>query len=231
MCLSLVFGLAQQNDPPIDKKRAKPVSRTDIPAGSGAGSSSGLMTKYSLGEECSMYLNENFQKGILTLKDNTVFDDRLFRFNIYTQQMEFILNNDTAAIGNPDEVRLLQFDDKDIIYTEYNYDQKVNKGYMQVLADGDYKLLLQCCVKYTLREVPEDPNAKPVEKYYHEKNYFMARKNEPANHILLNKKDVINSLQIPGKDLKEYMKETNNQMKKESDLVDVFRYCNAPDRK
>lgn len=232
MCLGVVVTFAQQNAPKRNTTNVNQDAPQGQTVGSGTGSSAGLMTKYSLGEECSMYMNENFQKGILTLKDNTVFDDRLYRFNIYNQQMEFILNGDTAAIGNPKEIRLLQFDEKDFIFTEYNYDQKMNKGYMALLVDGDYRLLLQCYIKYTLRENADDPNVKPEKKYYQEKRYFIAYKDEPANQILLKKKDVLNSIQIPGKNLEEYMKKTNNHMKSESDLVDVLKYCNTPlDRK
>ncbi len=226
MCIIMVVGFSQQDVNP--KSKVKVNYKNDNPQGSGSSSSTGLLTKTNFGEECSMYLNESFQKGVLVLNDNTEIGDRLYRFNIYNQQMEFIVNEDTTAIGNPEELRLLKFDGKYFIYTQYNYGQKVNAGYMEVLVDGDYRLLLHRDIKYTFKEDVTDPTAKPVERYYLGKRYFISYKNEPANHILLDKKDVVNSVQIPGKDLKEYMKERKNHMKSESDLVEVFRYCNTP---
>lgn len=228
LCLSFVIAIAQQNSPSVNKNKVVPVLENENPSSTGGGSSARIMSSYNLGDECSMYLNEDFQKGILTLKDKTVIEDRLYRFNIYNQQMEFILNEDTAAIGNPEELQLLHFDDKDFIFAEYHSDQKVNNAYMELLVDGDYQLLLFCYIKYTSKENTEDSQDESGVIHYLEKEYFIAFKNEPANPILINKKEVINTVQVPGKDIKQYMKNSNNQMKTEADLVDVLKYCNAP---
>lgn len=173
-----------------------------------------------------MYRNKNFAPGTITLKDNTVFKDRAYRYNMYTQQMEFILNNDTAAIGNPEELESLEFGDKHFIYDEYVYEDKILKGYLEVLVEGKYRLLLQCKIKYTLKQDTFDPTSAPVEKYYLGKQYYISTNNEPAEPIMLDKKDVINSLKVSGKDLKKYIKTNHISMKTESDLVNIISYCN-----
>lgn len=228
LCLSFIIAIAQQNSPSVNKNKVVPVLENENPSSTGGGSSARIMSSYNLGDECSMYMNEDFQKGILTLKDKTIFEDRLYRFNIYNQQMEFILNDDTAAIGNPEELQLLHFDGKDFIFAEYQSDEKVNNAYMELLVDGDYQLLLFSYIKYTSRENVEDPKDQPDVIYYLETEYYVAFKNDPAKPILLNKKEVINTLQVPGKDIKQYMKNSHNQMKTQADLLDVFEYCNAP---
>jgi hypothetical protein len=227
LSLLLVFCYAQQeNQTLMNKNAVKADDKNNNQAGTGSNSSTGLMVQTDWGEECSIYKNKNFEKGELRLKDNTVFEDRTYRFNMYTQQMEFILNNDTAAIGNPEELESLEFGDKHFIYDEYVYEDKILKGYLEVLVEGKYRLLLQCKIKYTLREDAFDPTSAPVEKYYLGKQYYISTNNEPAEPIMLDKKDVINSLKVSGKDLKKYIKTNHISMKTESDLVNVISYCN-----
>lgn len=204
LCLAIVMGFIllvgyPQQETPIVKSKVRLNETNSDPSGAGGSSSTGLATVNNLGEECCMYMNESFQKGNLSLKDNTIIENRLYRYNMYSQQMEFTIDNDTAAIGNPDEIRVLQLENNNFVYAEYINSQNVSKGYMEILVEGDYRLLLYRDIKYTHRENASDPTAKPEEKYYLEKKYFISFKNEPANHVLLNRKDVINSVQVPEK--------------------------------
>jgi len=231
MCFCLVWSYAQYEPPVFSKSNTvKHINESDQAAGAGGNSSGGYMNYMNKpGEECNMYLNEEYTDGVLVLTDNTVIKDRAYRFNIYNQQMEFVHEKDTAAIGNPDQIRFLQFDGRNFIYTEYNDNQRISNAYMQVLVDGDYRLLLHRNIKYTYRDEATDGKSGSKEKYYLSKQYYLAYKDQAANSLEPKKKEVINSVQIPGKDIKAFLKENDNHLKTESDLVAVYRYCNAED--
>jgi len=107
--------------------------------------------------------------------------------------------------------------------------EDARNAYMQVLVDGDYRLLLHRNIKYTYRDEATDGKSGSKEKYYLSKQYYLAYKDQAANSLEPKKKEVINSVQIPGKDIKAFLKENDNHLKTESDLVAVYRYCNAED--
>jgi hypothetical protein len=180
----------------------------------------------NLGEECSMYLNKNWSKGKIILNDNTVINEKLLRYNLYSQQMEFINDKDTAALGNPDEIASINFDEHSFIYNDYECHNKLKKGYFEVLIDGNCKLLLFRCIKYKYIEECADPNAELIkETFYMEKKYFIVKGNKPAIQIPKKKKDVI-ELFSDKKDMNSFIKKNKIKIDKQDDLIKLVNYYN-----
>ena len=65
----------------------------------------------------SPYLFDEWNDGVITMKDNTEIKGRKYRYNLYTQQMQFINGQDTAAIANPEVIRKISFGGKTFIFT------------------------------------------------------------------------------------------------------------------
>jgi len=219
---------AQVSDNPRDVKSnpsvstVGPTSSQDISSGGG----SYVNIKQDFGEECSMYFDEKWTQGTVILKDKTVIDDRLLRYNMYNQQMEFISGEDTAAFGNPLEITSINFDRHNFIYTDYICHNEQKKGYFEVLVDSDCKLLLFRCIKYKYVEECADPNTELLkETYYMEKKYFIARENKPAIQIPEKKKNVIELLSDK-EDIKSFIKENKIKVCHEDDLKELISYYN-----
>ena len=197
-------------------------SNQDISSGGG----SYVGTKQDLGEECSMYLNNKWVRGDVTLKDKTVISDRLLRYNMYNQQMEFIDGSDTAAFGSPIEISSLDFDNHNFIYTDFICHNEQKSGYFEVLVDDNCKLLLYRCIKYKYVEECADPNTEFVkESYYLENKYFIAKENKPAIQIPEKKKNVIELLSDK-EDIKSFIKENKIKVYLEDDLKELISYYN-----
>ncbi|OQX73238.1 MAG: hypothetical protein B6D61_12720 [Bacteroidetes bacterium 4484_249] len=191
-----------------------------------SGGSPYVGVKQNYGEECSMYLDEKWSEGTVILKDKTVITDRLLRYNLYNQQMEFINDEDTAAFGNPSEIASINFDRHNFIYKDYVCHNELKKGFFEVLVNDDCELLLFRCIKYKYVEQCADPNTELVmETYYMEKKYFIAKDNEPAMQIPEKKKDVIELLSDK-KDIKQFIKKNRIKVYNEDDLKKLISYYN-----
>lgn len=187
----------------------------------------GLYAKMDLGEECSMYFNDWTEATVL-LKDENEFVDRLVRYNIYNQQMEFIAGADTAAFGNPEEIKSISMDGHEFIFQDFQCESDVKKGYFEVLVEGDCKLLLHRCIAYRYVEECTDPNSNFVkEQYYLSKKYFISENEKTAKLLPYKKKELIAMLGEGEKDIKSYIKENKIKLCNEEDLKSLISYYNS----
>jgi len=76
-----------------------------------SGSSGGYDAYVLPGSQGTAYFNTEFTEGVIVLKDGTQIDGKPLRYNLYTQQMQFIEDGDTLALGKPDEVEYIRMDD------------------------------------------------------------------------------------------------------------------------
>jgi len=186
-----------------------------------------LYAKKDLGEECSMYFNE-WTEAVVLLMDGNEIADRLIRYNIYNQQMEFIEGADTAAFGNPEEIKSILLDGSEFIFQEFLCKNEVKKGYFEVLVEGECKLLLHRCIAYKYVEECADPNSNLVkEQYYLSKKYFISEKGKTAKLLPNKKKELIAMLEESEKDIKSYIKENKVKLCNEEDLKSLISYYNS----
>ena len=84
----------------------------------------------------SPYRYKDFKTGKVYLLSNTEAIDYTINYNAYKDQLEFIENNTTIAVDNPNEIKRLVIDNETIIYTNYyNYDD-LKEGYFIEIIDN-----------------------------------------------------------------------------------------------
>lgn len=230
--LLLQIGLFGQVEPP---GRGDPVtlkSGTDQskqkPVGSHDNSGTGLMGSNSgLGKESGIFFND-WSPGTVVLTDNTVITDRMLRYDIYHRQMQFACKGDTAAFGKPEEVKTISFGNNTFVYDEFMCKDGKRKDYMEVLADGDCRLLLYRCINYKLVEECAIPGAEsPKEEFYQTKKYFLSINKKLAEPLPEQKNEVIEMLSDKGKDIKSFMQTNKTKLTDEQDLIKLVNYYNG----
>lgn len=202
-----------------------PTSSTDMNTLSG----SGIMSDdKNLGEECSMYLDNEWKIATVSLKDNSVLEEIMVRYNIYTQQMQFIQDSDTIAFGNPVEIASVTFEERTFIFSSFYWNDQVKQGYFEVLCDGECKLLLHRCIKYKYVEECSDPNNEFVrEEYFLGKKYFILGSDQPAKELPSKKNDVMELLSDKDCDVKAFIKENKIKVNQQEDLIKLVAYYNS----
>lgn len=93
----------------------------------------------------SPYLSANWEYGTVTLNNNKKFQG-LFRYNIYSQEIELLYKNNFLSINAPHKIREIRIGPRKFIYALIIEKKKGYKflftGYLEILAEGKVNLLL-----------------------------------------------------------------------------------------
>ncbi|MCD4746861.1 MAG: hypothetical protein K8R58_11240 [Bacteroidales bacterium] len=174
-----------------------------------------------------MYLDNEWKYGLLMLNDNTIIGDRLYRYNIYEQKMQYIFENDTLSITNPERIKFLSFDGKTYYYFDYFDNNRRGKGYFEFLAGRNFKLLRRSVANYNYKNIYED-NEVPIDKRYVKTDeYYIKKCDEPAIHIVGTNEAILNLLSDKKTEVVRYIKQKKLNIKNEDDMIAVIEFYNS----
>lgn len=176
----------------------------------------------------SPYLNDEFVDGTMTTLDGTVIPGLKYRYDIYGDKMQFILNGDTATINKPLALSSIELEEQKFVYDVYLVEaNRVATGYFEVIEDNEYlKVLYKRAI-----ELEQDiyvPNygggggskelrMKPVNSYY-------VKLAESAARKISNKKDLLKLIPQYNDQIRSYIKEKRLSVKKAADLQAIAIY-------
>ncbi len=171
------------------------------------------------------YFNTEFTEGVIVLRDGTQIDGKPLRYNIYTQQMQFIEGGDTLALGKPDEIEYIRMDGHLFVYTNFICNNEHRSGYFELLKEGNCRLLKRWSALY--HEVDSDQGSSTMDNcFYRDCQYFLQFFMNPASQVLDKKKDFVKSFANNGDNIKEFMKKGNLKPRNEEDLTRIIDYYN-----
>jgi hypothetical protein len=180
--------------------------------------------------EGSPYLNDKLIGGIVKFNNGDSLNQYL-RYDMYSDEIEYLekgklFNILKSQMKNLDHIYL---NGNSIIYKDYFIKKKVHSGYLFELVNA------QCGLYKRLRV--EFQNAKPAKTSYHKPTpaqfvtksvqWFYSFNGEPISFF---KADNAGLKIIGGshyEDLKEFVKENGIKLKKEADLIILFKYYNS----
>lgn len=186
-------------------------------------------TKQLKGTSGSPYLFDVWNQGVITMKDKNVILGKMFRYNLYTQQMQFITGDDTLAIANPEEIENIEFGGKTFIFTSYKAQGKDGKGYFELISDGRCRILKRWVVLYHVvdDEIANKNTASGEESsFLRDCNCFLQFGDAPAVQASHNKKEFLSCFNEDKDRVSKFMKQNNIKMKSENDLKAVVDFYN-----
>lgn len=190
--------------------------------------SGGALSMSDLGKESSLFFIDTWEMGQLVLKDKTIIKDRLYRYNMCTQQMEFINEGDTLAIAIPEEIESLSFADHTFVFEEYEKNGQVKKAYFELLVDGKCKLLVYRWITYKYVEDMDDCGARYAsERNFLKEEYYVSKDDHTAILIPESKRRFVEMMSDKDIDMKSYMKVNKLKVCREDDLEKLISYYNA----
>jgi len=121
MLLYATSGVFAQQPGKLQKSNSSNLEPTSNQQGINMQStSSGGHDTYELpGLRGTAYFNTEFSEGVIVLRDGTQINGKPLRYNLYTQQMQFIEGGDTLALGKPDEIEYIRMDDHLFVHTNF----------------------------------------------------------------------------------------------------------------
>jgi len=232
MGIVLIFSLSFAQDP--TKSTTAPTINDNLEAGEGAhvnelygGGATDSETKQG-GTSGNAYLDGEWQDGEIVMNDNTVISGNKYRYNIYTQQMQFISNEDTMAVANPGETKFIRFADKEFIYTDFYSKGELKQGYFELLQEGECSLLKRWVVSYHLveGEANKRNSESNNEEFIRECTCYLKFGNNPATALESRKKDFLNCFDEDSDHIGAFIKIEKLKHKDQEDLEEIVSYYN-----
>jgi hypothetical protein len=172
-----------------------------------------------------IYLEPGWAAGRVMLNDNVVLDNLLLRYDLYHQQIQFVRGNDTLAFSKPEEVKCFVLDGRNFIFTGYQNNGALAKGFFEILSDGDCKLLLRRTIKYHLNS--ETGQNLEDDVFVRECEYFIMKKDNMAKPVRSCKKSVLCAFHDKEDQIRAYMDDNNLKMNSCDQLKQVVAYYNS----
>lgn len=179
----------------------------------------------------SPYLTDEFLPGTMETLNGTVIEGLKYRYNIYNDEMQFIIGEDTAAINKPLALRSIEMDHKEFVYDVYQVsDQMVAAGYFELISDGDMSLLFRRKLELEYDNyVPNYGGGGGSKEFMLKKddNYYVKLHGEAARKVYKRR----DFLEVIPKDLqnrvRQYIKENRISVRKQQELQALVEYYNS----
>ncbi|MDC6387315.1 hypothetical protein PP182_01375 [Maribacter sp. PR1] len=200
----------------------------------GFGKSSGVTTDAQLGisynevdVQGSPYVNELYKKGTTVVYGKKA-REALMRYNAYTDAIEIIDENGKARSILRQRNIVATFGGKSYVVMGYLDEGKSKLGYFNPLNEGHVELLWKPKKIFVQAENPDHgydtfspPTFKDVSRYY------IRKEGKPAETFRLSKRSLLKYLDEESKNLKEYIRINNLNLKEEKDVIILIEYYNS----
>ncbi len=184
--------------------------------------------KYS-GIEGTPFLSKEFVKGSLITNDSIMYKDIPLRYNIFSDEMEFLLIDDPVPreISNPRNFRYFNVGNRTFIYTAYRSNRSPRQGYMEIITDGKCQLLLKRRTDYADPEgargfTPAKP-ARFVEKM---DTYYLRFDKKVPEEVRFRRRGILPLFGDMQDEIADFVNETGLSYRSREDLIDIVRYYN-----
>lgn len=170
------------------------------------------------------YLFKDFVSGEIVSTDNFRYKGKM-RYNIYDDEIEYLVNDDNFWISNPWVLDHITIDSITFIYCSAGNHGKGKGSYYHLLVQGDCKLLLKKGVILN-DPVPAKPyvDAKPAEFVTKRDTYYIILNNSEPEKIT-SKQKLLKLLSVKGNNMKSYLKDIS--LNKEKDLIKLVEWKNG----
>lgn len=210
-------------------------AKTDMPAAvdviegikpvnvaSGIDHSGGVSTPFTLpGKPGGAFLHDGWKQGVVLMYDGNLIDVEKLRYNMLTQQMQFLKNGDTLAIGNPEEVKMIRIDDMVFVFKEFVHQGIVREGYLELLEDGNCRLFRRWSASYRMLE-PETG----AETIYITQTCFIAFGDDMARAVTSNNREFLRNFGEYEQEVRKKMRQEKLRIRNPEQLREIIAHYN-----
>lgn len=179
--------------------------------------------------EGSPYLNDEFIKGTVYTTSQTKYVDVLLRYNIFSEQIEFKLDDGPVqALAAPETVEKVEFGDYKMVYIPFTSSRKIRRGFFEVLELGNKAVLL--ARPQVFFEEAKEPaayqEAEPPKFIRKTDEYFIRVGKEPAV-LISRKKDLEEVFPDHEKEISSFIKKNKVKSNKPERMAELVQYYNS----
>jgi hypothetical protein len=175
----------------------------------------------------SPYLIDSFVVGSIYTNRNEQFQNIPVRYNIYTENIEYIVGaGSVLELKNPETVEKVDYGNFELIYLSQSNKNKSRNGFFIVLTDGNATLLSKPGV--TLHKPSPQGgyiDGQPPRFSRNPDTYYIKVGKNKAK-IIRNKRHLITSFPDSREELSKYIKTHNTKISDQKSLIDLVQYYN-----
>lgn len=177
--------------------------------------------------EGNPYLFEEFTGADIILKASKGYEGIPMNYNIHNDDFEFMMDGVSYALGNNNIVSYIRIEDRKFYYMTYTYNSAQIKGYLELVADGDYRFFKKHRVIYTEPKPTRGyVEAQPAKFDSRSPDYFIELKN--GKIVYFNKlDDIADLLADEGGSIKDYIKDNRLKARREEDIIELADFING----
>ena len=176
-----------------------------------------------------MYLDNEFAPTVIVFENGQINDQLLFRYNAFYDEMEYLgPKGDTLVLEDLTEIKCLTLGNRKFIYHTTMNNTRKEEGFLEVIADGDTRLL---CRHKMIFERADPPytllhHGHTFDRFRHQKLFYLQTESRPAIRITLSRSGLMKVL--PEKQEKierlwKTLKPNNNIL---SEIKSFFKHLN-----
>jgi hypothetical protein len=175
------------------------------------------------------YVDKEFQPGEIIFFDSSLVKDLPLRLNTYTDNIEFKKNDTIMALANPEMVVRISFGYRNFIFSKYKEGSFIKQGYLEVLADGNTKLLLhrEAVVKREKLPASNYEGGNYRDYFRNSETYYIKKGDAVAEKISRSKKSILKTLGDHKAELEKFISDKHLKLSKTEALIDLIYYYNS----
>lgn len=179
--------------------------------------------------EGSMYLNDDFIPGMILLKNHKLVDGLFIRYNVFRDQMEMAVKNDTVVLSSPFETRWLGIGRNRYCWLPYSKKDTVAYGYFEVAVEGYYRLLVRRVAlfepanpPYTMLQMGNE-----YDRFVQVETFFIQSGDGPAQKLRKSGRLFESMFADDHQKVRSYIRAHNLNLRKKEDAAKLVRFCNT----
>jgi hypothetical protein len=177
------------------------------------------------GTEGAAYLNPDFLPGEIIMENGASIANLSLRYNLFSQQMQYIDGTDTLAIGNPHEIAYIILGDKVFVHTHYLCKNEIRQGYFELLEEGGCCLLKRWYAGFYTKN-PEQMDVDECGTFYRNCNCFLQFSNKPAKIVSTKQKRFVSQFGERSESIESLISAEKLKLSKEEDLKKIVAFYN-----
>ena len=173
------------------------------------------------------YLFEEFTGANIILKAGKGYEGIPMNYNIHNDDFEFMMEGVSYALGNNDIVRYIRINERSFFYLTYTYNSAEITGYLELVADGNYRFFKKHRVIYTEPQPTSGyVEAQPAKFSPRSPDYFIELADGRIAYF--NKlNDIEGMLPEKGNRIKDFIKEHKLKARREDDIIKLAGFING----
>lgn len=210
----------QMSNPPA-RGVVTAVQPADIPAPPSQSGGTVTLEKYE-GIRSGIYLWSGWKPAVIILRDGSEFQLDQVRYNLLTQKMEFVRDNEVVALSASNDLQRVIFPDQQFIYSEFvNAGGQLQKGFLELLTEGRCCLYRRWKASYWIRDEQQDEQI-----IYRTQTFYIRHESQIPIEVGVDIRSFCESFGQYASDIRSLARQEGLKLKNPEHLIRMVNYYN-----